>query len=103
GYEVDMMNEIGKRLGVEIEFQEVGVAEALTSVDSGKVDVSVNNLQPTADRKEKYNLSEAYKYSVSGMIVRADGSSNITAADLSDWEGKKAGGGAGTTFMKIAE
>lgn len=103
GYEVDMMNEIGKRLGVKIEFQEIGVAEALTSVDSGKVDVSVNNLQPTADRKEKYNLSEAYKYSVSGMIVRADGSSNITAADLSDWEGKKAGGGAGTTFMKIAE
>ncbi|WP_105123054.1 transporter substrate-binding domain-containing protein [Streptococcus suis] len=103
GYEVDMMKEIGKRLDLEIEFQEIGVAEALTSVDSGKVDVSVNNLQPTAERKEKYNLSEAYKYSVSGMIVREDGSSNITAKDLSDWKGKKAGGGAGTTFMKIAE
>ncbi|NQI33373.1 transporter substrate-binding domain-containing protein [Streptococcus suis] len=103
GYEVDMMKEIGKRLDLEIVFQEIGVAEALTSVDSGKVDISVNNLQPTAERKEKYNLSEAYKYSVSGMIVREDGSSNITAKDLSDWKGKKAGGGAGTTFMKIAE
>ncbi|MGT2829109.1 transporter substrate-binding domain-containing protein [Streptococcus hillyeri] len=103
GYEIDMMNEIGKRLDLEIEYQEIGVAEALTSVDSGKVDVSVNNLTPTAERREKYNLSEAYKYSVSGMIVREDGSSNITAEDLSDWKGKKAGGGAGTTFMKIAE
>lgn len=103
GYEIDMMNEIGKRLNLEIDYQEIGVAEALTSVDSGKVDVSVNNLTPTAERKEKYNLSEAYKYSVSGMIVREDGSSNITAEDLSDWKGKKAGGGAGTTFMKIAE
>lgn len=103
GYEIDMMNEIGKRLNLEIDYQEIGVAEALTSVDSGKVDVSVNNLTPTAERKEKYNLSEAYKYSVSGMIVREDGSSKITAEDLSDWKGKKAGGGAGTTFMKIAE
>ena len=60
------------------------------------------NLKPH-NTKEKYNLSEAYKYSVSGMIVREDGSSNITAKDLSDWKGKKAGGGAGTTFMKIAE
>ncbi|MFC5631089.1 MULTISPECIES: transporter substrate-binding domain-containing protein [Streptococcus] len=103
GYEVDMMNEIGKRLDLKIEYQEIGVAEALTSVDSGKVDISVNNLNPTAERREKYNLSEAYKYSVSGMIVREDGSSNITAEDLSDWKGKRAGGGAGTTFMKIAE
>lgn len=103
GYEIDMINEIGKRLDLKIEYQEIGVAEALTSVDSGKVDISVNNLNPTAERREKYNLSEAYKYSVSGMIVREDGSSNITAEDLSDWKGKKAGGGAGTTFMKIAE
>lgn len=103
GYEIDMMNEIGKRLDLKIEYQEIGVAEALTSVDSGKVDVSVNNLTPTPERLEKYNMSESYKYSVSGMIVREDGSSNITAEDLSDWKGKKAGGGAGTTFMRIAE
>ncbi len=37
------------------------------------------------------------------MIVRADGSSKITAKDLSDWKGKKAGGGAGTQYMKIAK
>lgn len=103
GYEIDMLNEIGKRLGIEIDYQEIGVAEALTAVDTGKVDISVNNLQPTKERQEKYNLSEAYKYSVGGMIVREDDSSGIEAADLSDWEGKKAGGGAGTTFMQIAE
>ena len=48
-------------------------------------------------------MSTPYKYSVGGMIVRADGSSNITAANLSDWSSKKAGGGAGTTYMQIAE
>ncbi len=102
GYEIEMMNEIGKRLGVEIEYQEIGVAEAFTAVDSGKVDVAVNNFDTTAERLEKYNFSIPYKYSVGGYIVREDGSSGLEAADLSDWKGKKAGGGAGTQYMKIA-
>lgn len=103
GYEIDMMNEIGKRLDVKIEYQEIGVAEAFTAVDSGKVDVSVNNFDVMEERLAKYNMSEPYKYSIGGMIVREDGSSNISAKDLSDWKGKKAGGGAGTSYMKIAE
>lgn len=103
GYEVDMVKEIGKRLNIGIEFVEIGVAEAFTSLDSGKVDVSVNNFSTTPERLEKYHFSESYKYSVSGMIVREDGSSGIEKADLSDWKGKKAGGGAGTSFMKIAQ
>lgn len=103
GYEIDMMNEIGKRLNLKIDYTEIGVAEALTALDSGKVDVAVNNFTPSKERLEKYNFSEYYKYSIGGMIVRADGSSNITAADLSDWKGKKAGGGAGTHWMKITQ
>lgn len=103
GYEIDMMTEIGKRLDIEVEFVEIGVGEAFTSVDSGKVDVAVNNFDSTPERLEKYNFSTPYKYSVGGMIVREDGSSGIEATDLSDWTGKKAGGGAGTQYMKIAE
>ena len=103
GYEIDMINEIGKRLDLEIEYQEIGVAEAFTAVDSGKVDISVNNFDILEARKEKYNFSIPYKYSVGGYIVREDGSSGIEAADLSDWAGKKAGGGTGTQYMKIAE
>lgn len=102
GYEIEMMNEIGKRLDLKIEYQEIGVAEAFTAVDSGKVDVAVNNFDTTAERLEKYNFSTPYKYSVGGYIVREDGSSGLEATDLSDWEGKKAGGGAGTQYMKIA-
>ncbi|HEL1585578.1 TPA: transporter substrate-binding domain-containing protein [Streptococcus suis] len=103
GYEIEMMNEIGERLGIEIEYQEIGVAEAFTAVDSGKVDVAVNNFDMTAERLEKYNFSTPYKYSVGGYIVREDGTSGLEAADLSDWTGKKAGGGAGTQYMKIAQ
>ncbi|MGT2715213.1 transporter substrate-binding domain-containing protein [Streptococcus respiraculi] len=103
GYEIDMLNEISKRLGLKVEYQEIGVAEAFTAVDTGKVDIAVNNFDTTKERLEKYNFSIPYKYSIGGMIVREDGSSGIEAADLSDWKGKKAGGGAGTQYMKLAE
>ncbi|TWS95576.1 transporter substrate-binding domain-containing protein [Streptococcus sp. sy018] len=103
GYEVDLMKEIAQRLKVKVKFVETGFDQAFSAVDSGRVDVSLNNLDITPDRLEKYNISEAYKYSVSGMIVRADDSSGISAKDLSDWKGKKAAGAAGTNFMKIAK
>lgn len=44
GYEIRMLKEIGERLN-EIEFQrKQGEVVSFTSVDSGKVDISVNNL-----------------------------------------------------------
>lgn len=103
GYEVDLMKAIGEKLDVKVTFVETGFEQAFTSVDSGRVDLSLNNLDITPERKEKYNISEPYKYGVGGMIVRADGTSGIEKSDLSDWSGKKAAGAAGTNFMKIAE
>lgn len=103
GYEIEMLKEMGKRLGVQVEFVQIGVAESFTSVDNGTVDIAVNNFDTTPERLNKYNMSTPYKHSVGGMIVRADGSSHLTAKDLSDWTGKKAGGGAGTQYMKIAQ
>lgn len=103
GYEIEMLNEIANRLGVKVEYTELAFAESFASVDNGSVDLFVNNLDATAERQEKYNLSTPYKYSVGGMIVRADGSSGIEKADLSDWKGKKAAGEAGTNYMKLAE
>lgn len=101
GYEIDMMDEIGKRLGVNVRYVEIGVESAFTAVQNGQVDVALNNFDITAARLEKFNFSVPYKYSIGGIIVRADGSSNIHS--LEDWMGKKAAGGANTQYMKIAE
>ena len=57
GYEIDRINEIGKRLDLEIEYEEIGLAEGFTAVDSGKVDIYVNNFDVLEARKEKYNFS----------------------------------------------
>lgn len=53
GYEVDLMKEIGKRLDIRVKFVETGYDQAFTSVDSGRVDVSLNNFDITAKRQKK--------------------------------------------------
>ena len=51
-------------------------------------------------RKEDYLFSEPYKYSFGGLVVRASDNSGIESFE--DWDGKKAAGGATTTYMGIA-
>ncbi|WMB28214.1 transporter substrate-binding domain-containing protein [Streptococcus didelphis] len=103
GYEVDMVKEIAKRLDIKVKFVETGFDQAFTTVDSGRVDMSLNNFDITPKRQKKYYMSTPYKYGVGGMIVRADGSSHISKSDLSDWKGKKAAGASGTEYMKVAQ
>ncbi len=44
GYEVEIMREIGKRLELDIKFVEMGLDGMLTSLNSGQVDLAVNDI-----------------------------------------------------------
>lgn len=101
GYEVEVVNEIGERLGVDIEYVEMGTDGIMTAVQNGQVDMAANSLQVTDNRLEDYNFTEPIMYSFGGAVVRESDDSDIYA--LEDWEGKKAAGGATTTWMTIAE
>lgn len=100
GYEVEIMKAIGEKLDIEVEFMEMGVDGILTSVQSGQADMAANGFDITDARKEDYLFSEPYKYSFGGLVVRASDNSGIESFE--DWDGKKAAGGATTTYMGIA-
>ncbi|WP_373821151.1 transporter substrate-binding domain-containing protein, partial [Jeotgalibaca porci] len=99
-YEVEIMKAIGEKLDVDVEFMEMGVDGILTSVQSGQADMAGNGFDITDARKEDYLFSEPYKYSFGGLVVRASDNSGIESFE--DWDGKKAAGGATTTYMGIA-
>lgn len=101
GYDVEVMKEIGKRLGLDVSFEIMGIDSMLPAINSGRIDVAVNDIEATDSRKEKFNFSEPYKYSYSTMVVRKDDYSGITS--LEDLAGKEAGGGATTIYSQIAE
>lgn len=101
GYEVEVVKEVADRLGLEVDFMEMGVDGMLTAVQSGQVDAAANGFDITEARLEDYHFSDPYKYSFGGLVVRASDNSGIET--MEDWEGKKAAGGATTVYMALAK
>lgn len=99
GYETEILREIAKRLGVEIEFSEMGYDGILTSVKNGTADVAAG-IDITEDRQEEFYFSDPTKYTVGGIVVREADDSGIES--LEDVEGKKAGGAATSIWSDIA-
>ncbi|MCU9612586.1 transporter substrate-binding domain-containing protein [Caldibacillus lycopersici] len=100
GFEVEVVREMAKRLGLEADFVEMGFDGMLTSVNSGQVNIAANDISITDDRKEKFAFSTPYKYSFATAIVRKDDLSGIETVE--DLKGKKAAGEATTVYMDIA-
>lgn len=100
GYEVEVVREAAKRLGLKVEFKEMGIDGMLTAVNSGQVDTAANDIDVTKDREKKFAFSTPYKYSYGTAIVRKDDLSGIKT--LKDLKGKKAAGAATTVYMEVA-
>ncbi|WP_257009733.1 transporter substrate-binding domain-containing protein [Evansella halocellulosilytica] len=101
GFEVEIAREAAERLDLEVEFTEMGFDGMLTSINSGQVDLAVNDIDINERREEDFLFSDPYKFSYGAMIVRPDDHSGIET--LEDLEGKRHGGAATTIYMQIAE
>lgn len=101
GYDVEVMKEIGQRLGIDVSFEIMGIDSMLPAIKSGRIDVAANDIEVTDKRLQQFNFSEPYKYSYTTMVVRKADNSGIDS--LEDLKGKKYGGGATTIFGQIAE
>ncbi|SIS77679.1 transporter substrate-binding domain-containing protein [Salimicrobium salexigens] len=101
GYDVEVLREIGKRLDIDISFEEIGVDGMLPALKNGRVDMVANDFEITEERKRDFAFSEPYKYSFTSIIVREDDLSGIET--LEDVSGKVHGGGATTTHSQLAE
>lgn len=101
GYDVEVIREVGRRLGLDVSFEIMSIDSMLPAVNSDRIDVAVNDIEVTDKRKEKFSFSDPYKYSYTTMVVRKEDYSGIHK--LEDLEGKVNGGGATTIFSQIAE
>lgn len=101
GFEVEIMREVSDRLGLEVEFTEMGVDGMLTSLNSEQIDVAALGIDRDGENADKYNYTIPYKYSFGAMVVRESDDSGIDT--LEDLEGKKAAGAATTSYMKVAD
>ncbi|UCZ53855.1 transporter substrate-binding domain-containing protein [Bacillus shivajii] len=72
GFDVEMMREIGERLGVEVEFSTMDFDGILPALRNGQIDIASNDFAITEEREEIFTFTEPYKFSYGSVIVRSD-------------------------------
>lgn len=98
GFDVDISNEIAKRLGAKAEFVTTQFDALIGGLQADKWDIVIAQMSITDKRKEQVDFTQPYVRTGAVLIIRTDEEGYKTLADL---KGKKVGTGAGTTFADL--
>ena len=86
GYDVEVAQAVGKKLGVKVSFQETQWDGIFAALDAKRFDVIANQVSITPERQAKYSFSEPYTVSPGVIVTRTDDTDIKSFADL---KGKK--------------
>lgn len=100
GYDVEVSQKIGEKLGVKVNFIEGEWDGLLAGLDSGRYDLMVNGVSVDEERKEKYDFSIPYAANRTAVIVKNE---NEDIKSMEDLEGKHTANTLNSTYAKIAE
>jgi polar amino acid transport system substrate-binding protein len=102
GWEYDAVNEIGRRLNCEIDWQVSSWDTMISAVHNGQFDVGMDGITITDERKKQVDFSVPYMVSQQFMLVRADENRFSTAEEFKNQEKLLIGSQAGTTNFYVA-
>ena len=96
GFEVEFSEALAKELGVKVQLQATPWAGILAALESKRLDVVINQVTISEERKKKYDFSEPYTVSgIQALVQKKDAGKFKTADDL---KGAKVGVGLGTNY-----
>ena len=99
GYDIDIANEIGKRMGVEARPVDTSWGAVIQSLYDGKFDFILGGMTANGERYKRVDFSVPYMDGSSGLLVRA-GEGILERKDLAD---KIVAAGEGTPSVKQLE
>lgn len=99
GFDVEIGQEIAKRLGVEAKFLEGKWDGLIAGLDANRYDAVINQVGITPERQKKYIFSEPYIVSKAVLIVK-EGNTDIKSFD--DLKGRKSAQSLSSNYGKIA-
>lgn len=102
GYDVEVVQEIARRVNLEVKFVPTPWDSMFLALDARKFDLVANQISKNPKRAEKYAFSDDYLVSAAQIIVRGDrpGTFGNGYADL---KGLKVGTGVGSNYTKQLE
>ncbi|WP_082590726.1 ABC transporter substrate-binding protein/permease [Phycicoccus sp. Soil748] len=100
GYDIDVMNAIGKHLGVKVEYVETPFDSMFAALEAGRFDVVANQITFNEERNARYDLSDPYVETTGVLVVRKDEKGITKLADLM---GKKAAENITSNWAEVAK
>lgn len=98
GFDVELVTEIGNRMGKTIEIKDMSFGSLLGSLQSGTIDMAISSITPTPEREKMVDFSNPYYVSSVALICRSG--ENINS--LKDLEGLSVGVQQGSTYENLA-
>ncbi|MDP9439303.1 MAG: basic amino acid ABC transporter substrate-binding protein [Actinomycetota bacterium] len=81
GFDIDLMNEVADRTGLEVEYRNVQFDSLLRGLSSDLFDAVISGMTITADRRQQVDFSDPY-YNVEEALVVRSGSEIESTGDL---------------------
>jgi len=100
GFDIDLMNAIAEKAGIEIQYQNVAFDPLLAGMAQGTYDAAISSITITEERAKSMLFSDSY-YVAGQMIVVQKSNTSITGE--ASLKGKKLGAQLGTTGESLAK
>lgn len=97
GYDVQVAEKIAKALGKELEIYSYEWDSLIPGVQSGKLDMIIAGMSPTAERREKIDFSD--NYYTSNLVVVTKKGALADVKSIKDLKGKKIAAQSGTFHL----
>lgn len=94
GFDVELMEEIAKRLDMEIEWQDIAFDGLIGSLQSDKIDAVIAAMSAAPEREEQVDFTDPYFIGADAIIVASG--SGIAIATNADMAGYRVGVQTGT-------
>jgi polar amino acid transport system substrate-binding protein len=72
GFEVDLVNEIGKRIGADIHIQDLGFQALFAATSSGRIDMAISSITITNERLQNQSFTQGYYDADLGLAAKMD-------------------------------
>lgn len=100
GYDVEVAQNLAKKLGVKVKIVEGPWDGLFAGMDSGRYDLVINGVDITPERAKTYDFSTPYAYDRTVLITRFD---NNDIHSFNDLKGKTTANSIGSTYQEIGE
>ncbi len=77
GFEVDLVNEVAKRLGAEVDIQNIPFNGLFSAVQSGRIDIAISSITITDERLESVAFAQPYYDSDQSLTTTEGGPGSL--------------------------